>query len=712
MNSHSLELVPPGGNGGGIARIGEQSPAAADRLDLSESVTFIRRRLMLIAGIVALTLAAGLLISLLSTKTYRAEATVMVEQQSNVVDQTATTATAPPEISGEMLETQLQIIQSREMASAVARKLGLDKGMGDAQRRELLDTMQKNVKAARSGESFALTISYDDSDPHMAARIANTYASTFANWRVGVDQARNDEARKEVAARLAELRTQAQNDTQSLQQYRIANNLLSTTGASQTEQELSDYSVEVAKARAQAAEDQARLNTALSQLRSGSNGDDVGEALDSPVISSLRTQEATLAAKVGSLSSSYGPNYPALIDAKDQLKQVRASIQAEISRVVSNLRARSEVSQQRLASLNGSLNGARNKLANNNEAMVGLSALQRTAEASQAIYETYLNRYKQLLAAEGTEKPNARILTSAVPPLKARTPNLKLNLALALVIGLGLGIVVAYIAEALFQGITSADDVRKDLGETFLTSIPLMQSVDRQNSNAVQTVREDPRSAFTESFHNLAVSIDQAARGHSQVIAITSALPGEGKTLMSCCLAHVLAQGGERTVLIDCDYQRRGITKLLDVRPEQKGLIEILDGSATFDVDQMVHNLSFCVVPLQRGDGGDEHLLAGQEFIDLLDELRGKFDRIVLDLPPILPMAVTRTIASRADAVVLALRWRKTSKFAFRAARSRLPDDLVNVVGVALNQVDLRRRGYFDPNDVAYYYNRYKDYAA
>jgi len=84
----------------------------------------------------------------------------------------------------------------------------------------------------------------------------------------------------------------------------------------------------------------------------------------------------------------------------------------------------------------------------------------------------------------------------------------------------------------------------------------------------------------------------------------------------------------------------------------------------------------------------------------------------VLDLPPILPVAATRTIAGHADAVVMAVRWRKTSSFAIRAARSRLPDNLVNVVGVALNQVDVRRRGYFDPNDVSYYYNQYKEYHA
>ena len=121
---------------------------------------------------------------------------------------------------------------------------------------------------------------------------------------------------------------------------------------------------------------------------------------------------------------------------------------------------------------------------------------------------------------------------------------------------------------------------------------------------------------------------------------------------------------------------------------------------------------AFCIIPLLSGADNQEHLLTGQPFVDLIEKLRGHFDRIILDLPPILPIAATRAIASRADAVVLAARWRKTSTFAIRAALSRLPSDQVNVVGVALNQVDIRRHAYFNRNDVAFYYHQYKEYFA
>jgi capsular exopolysaccharide synthesis family protein len=208
----------------------------------------------------------------------------------------------------------------------------------------------------------------------------------------------------------------------------------------------------------------------------------------------------------------------------------------------------------------------------------------------------------------------------------------------------------------------------------------------------------------------LGTAIDQSTTGRAQVIALTSALPGEGKTMTSCCLAHVLAEGGARTLLIDCDMRRRGISRQFNVGPDHPGLIEILDGTAALEIDHLIQDRMLCVIPLGANSADSERLLTGPLFAQLLDRMRGKFDRIILDLPPILPIAATRTLATRADAVVMVAKWRETSSFAIRTARSRLPKNLVNVVGVALNQVDLTKRAYFTREDPAFYYNKYSEY--
>lgn len=712
--SGSRELVAAGAgaNASALTNIGERSLVEADRLDLSGSLTFFRRRLTIILACAALGLLVGLAVTLLSPKVYRAQATVMLVEQGNSVPAADRAVSQPMVLTNQLVDTQVEIIKSREMAQRVAKALHIDTDVDAQERRELYDRLQYHVAAQRTGDSYALTISYDAAYPSDARLIVNEYAQQLASWQTRQEEERNLQVRKQVEDRLVNLRAQAQSDTNALQQYRIANNLLSTSGASLTEQEISNYNQEVTRARAAAAEDSARLQTALSQLRSGSSGDDVGEALESSVVSSLREQEGELAGQVANLEAKYGPNHPQLVRTRNQLAQVREQIQAEIGRVISNLQAKTEVSRDRLFSITGSLSNARAKLAANNAAMVGLTELERAAQASQGIYETYLNRYKELLAAEGTAKPMARVLSLASDPTEPVSPNLKLNLALSLVIGLGLGVLAAYIVDALFLGVTSAHDVERDVGEPCLASIPLLASVHEGKPHAIAAIRDNPKSAFTESFRVLSTAVDQATLQRAQVIAITSALPGEGKTVMSCCLSHVLAADGERTMLIDCDIRRRGISRLLDVGPDQPGLIDVLNGTSEIDVNGFMRDRMLCVLPLGPDTDAPDKLLTGQPFIDLLDKLRPHFDRIILDLPPILPIAATRTIACRADAVVLAARWRKTSSFAIRTARARLPRNLVNVVGVALNQVDLRKKAFFHRDDVSFYYNKYSEYYA
>lgn len=710
--SASRELVAAGaGSGAGaIATLGERSMAATDRLDLVGSISFLRRRMKIILGCLAMALLVGGLISVFSHKVYRAEATVMVlDASKNMPGDDANVASAPA-LNTQLVDTQTSIIDSQDMAVRVAQALGIGVGKTPAEKRDLYNELQYHVNAKRNGQTYALGITYDAHNPSDAQMVVNEYAKQYTQWETKAEQERNIRLRKQVEARLDKLRVQAQSDTEALQQYRIAHNLLSTSGASLTEQEISDYNMEATKARAMAAEDEARLDTALDQLRSGSSGDDVGAALDSPVVSALRTQEGQLAGQVANLGARYGPNHPELIQARSQLAEVRSQIQDEIGRVISNLRAKRDVSQDRLASLNSSLSGARAKLADNNAAMVGLSGLERAADASQGIYETYLSSYKQLLAAEGSEKPMARILSLASEPTKPLSPNIPLIMALSLVIGSGIGVVVAYITDALSLGVTTAGDVETDLRENYLASIPLLASVHAEKPHALSAIRDNPRSAFTESFRVLSTAIDQSMNEQAQVIAITSALPNEGKTVMSCCLAHVLAEGGERTVLIDCDVRRRGISRLLDVGPDQPGLIEILDGTVPLDIDHLAHDRMLCVIPLGANSTDSERLVTGPQLAELIEELRKQFDRIILDLPPVLPIAATRTLATRADAVVLVAKWRETSSFAIRTARNRLPKDLINVVGVALNQVDLRKRGFFTKEDPSFYYSRYSEY--
>ncbi|GAA4773521.1 polysaccharide biosynthesis tyrosine autokinase [Stakelama sediminis] len=712
--NRALPLAPPGTSI--VPAYAPSPPAIPDRIDLRGSLMFFQRRLWLMAAVIVLALIGGVVLTLMQPKMYRATALVSLNATE---DRTATDNGDPvegPPPSSAYVDTQVQIITSRAIAEEVAVKLGMIPAQAGSspeqrqQRRSTLDRLQRNLKAQRMGETFALDISYEAPSGEQAAKIVNEFARAFTQWQLHSRVGRNKETIALLQKRLEELRGQAHADTEALQNYRIRNNLLSTSGSSLTEQEISSYNQAVTQARAQAAEDQARLNTARAQLRGGSAGDDVGEALNSGVIGSLRAREAQVGGQVANLEANYGPNYPALKQAKNELAEINRQIEAEINRVISNLQAKVRVSGQRLASLNGSLSQARGKLASNNAAMVGLDELIRKADASQGLYESYLNRYKTLVAQEGSQRPNARVLSFAEPPVLPFKPNLILNLVLAFAIGVAAALGLAFLAETLFSGITTAAEVEERLGVRYIGSIPLLKSVDRKARNPLSALSENPKSAFAEAFRAIRTSVEQAVPGKVEIIAITSALPKEGKTTMSACLARSMAMQGKHVLMIDCDLRRRGLARYMAANPDHPGLLEVLQGDTSWDDALIQVDNNFHFITTRNADESEAELLTGEQFDLLLQQLRNHYDYIVLDLPPMLPVAATRIIAGKADATVMAVRWRKTPDHAVKAALHQLPHDRHSLAGVVLTQVDMRKQSRFGYGDAGYYYQSYKQY--
>ncbi len=718
--------------------------ANEDRLDLRSLLATLRRQRGLILAVIAIVLALAILVTALQTPRYTAVSQIVLNATEDNVAPGEVGQTKAPQ-SQDLADTEVEVLRSRELASTVAGALKLDldpnfnpngsrqggrfrrigEAIGllapkplvrlspEAARRAVVDQVLSGLDVSRSGMTFAFNIAVTTTHPEDAQRIANEYATQYTNLYPSRKRESNAEALSFLSKRLEELRNQAQADTARVQQYRIANNLLSTSGASLTEQEISSYNQQVAQARTQAVEDQARLSTARAQLRSGSKGDDVGEALNSSVVSGLRGQRASVSARLASLEARYGSLYPDVQKAKSELSDVDAQIAAEIQRVISNLEAKARVSAERLASIQGTLGGARGQLATNNRAMVGLDDLTRRAEASQQLYDSYLARYKQTGAQEGTERPESRITSYADLPGAPTSPRVALNLILALVVGTGLGIASAFIAEMMFSGLTTALDVEQRLHIRCLGSIPLLKSVLPKGGAPIQSVLDNPMSGFAESFRGLRTSINYAVDGPRQLLMITSALPREGKTTTSTCLARMSALAGERVVLVDVDVRQHGVSRLIRGADDRVGLIEVLRGEAPLDA-ALIHDADSgaYILPLSQPSRDVGNLLIGTEMDALIATLRGRFDLILFDAAPILPIADTRTLATKADAVVMVARWRSTADHAIRAALRMLPHRHVPIAGIVLTQVDVRKQAKFGFGDGTFYYKKYQHYYA
>lgn len=752
FESRGLNARPVGETPGFDDGQGWSGAAGARIVDLHHLLATFRRRLKLFLAVALLVFIIALVVTLKATPLYTATASVMIDNRTEqVVDSQAVLSGLPADTA--TVDTEVEVLRSRQLAERVVEALALDEdpefnsamaapGLVDRisnsidamfaasapdkarsrlteietqrQRERVVDTVRERLVIRRVGLTYVMGVSFTSPDPAKAARITNAFAQNYLLEQLQAKFEATRQANAWLNTRLDDLRGEVIQAEAAVEQYRNANNLLSASGATLTEQEISTYNTQLATVRAQQAEDEARLSTARAQMARGSTGDDVGEALGSTVVQQLRARRAEVSGRVADLSSRYGPRHPDMVRANRELADIDSQIQAEIERIVSNLEARVQVARQRTASMQGSLSGARGALAANNNAGVRLNELQRNAEASRTLYQGLLDRFKETTSQEGLEESDARIVSRAIIPGSPSSPNVPLNLGLGLVLAMGAGLAVVVLAEMLDAGLATGEDVETRLGMPHIGSVPLVSSVadarDRHLSPA-DYLLEKPLSAFAEAIRGLRTSILFSRVGHPvRLIAVTSTLPGEGKTTTAVCLARSAAQAGQKVVIIDCDLRRRAVNKLLGINPEV-GLLEVLNGTATLETALYSDDASGAwVLPLTPASFTPRDVFNSPAMDALLTRLGENFDLVIIDTAPVLAVADTRILAARTDAVVFLTRWRATPRKAVGASLKLLDQAGAHVAGVALVQVDMKSQARYGYGDAGFYYGAYKAY--
>ena len=751
MNLAKFSLSPS-------SRAGEEQ---TQDIDLRALLAAFRRRLRLFVTVALLTLLAVVIVTFQQTPRYTATANVLIDTRKKEVTDIAAVMSG---ITGETsaVDTEVEILKSRSLAERVVRQLKLDQDKEfnaalnrpsalamvigapaagvhallhlaqpqetrtaavDAQAlraqkqfESVVDHALGRLKVRRQGLTYVIDVDFTSEDPAKAATIANTFAALYLTEQLEAKFDATKEANGWLNDRLKGLRDEVEAAESAVSQYRIQNGLLAAVGSNLTEQEVSQLNQQLAEAQAAQAEQDARLSTAKRQLANGSNGEDVGEALGSTTVSQLRQQRATVSAKAADLQTRYGPKHPEVQRVQRELADIDGQIQAEINRVISNLDAQAQVAHQRTASIQASLGHARGTLAGTNAASVRLNELQRNADATRSLYESFLNRFKETSAQEGMEESDARIVSKAKIPNAASYPNKKLMLAIGIALGLAAGMGAVVTAEALESGIATSEDVERMLGVPHLGAVPLLSSTQdgpATNQPPGDFLAAKPLSAFAEAFRNLRTSlihskIDQPVR----IIAVTSTLPAEGKTTSTFCLGRSMALSGSSTVVVDCDLRRRSINRLLGVEPTV-GLVEVLSGTATLAEALIRDEASGAFfLPLAKSAFTPKDLFGSQAMDRLLTELKSHFDIVLLDTAPVLPVAEPRVIAPKADVVLFLVQWRKTPRKAVQAALQLLKSVRADVAGVALTQVNVRDQAKYGYGDAGYYYRSYRKYYA
>lgn len=699
-------------------------------IDLRAFMQVLRRRRVVILLVSVLMFAAVAAAYFMMTPRYTAQATVALERGAEHVIKVDQVAPQVDPDSGSV-DTEVEILKSPILIGKVVDELKLTRypefnpslregepAPEETQRNWAISTVLSNLTVKRNGFSYAIDLAYEAETPAMAVKVVNAVANKYIDEQVSTKTGATSRASQFLESQLNDLRAQVVSAEAAVADYRARHSLFNLgQSSSVTQEELTGLNAQLAQARASQAEAEARLSSANSQIARGRTGEELGEALDSPVVSQLRAQRAQISGRVASLRQQYGPKYPDLAKAQQELQDVDQQISAEVTRIVANLSNEANAARQRTSSIQGSLHQAEGTLAVDNKASVGLSELERRAESARTLYQTFLDRYKQTQAQRGLERSDSYIVAPARFPGGPSFPNKLVFVVIGLIAAIAGSTVAVALLQLLDRGVETTSGLEKKLGVNVLGSIPDTKHMPElgRDEAALPTrlITDRPHSAFAEAFRWLQTSINFTRTGRGPVVvAVTSALPGEGKTTVASSLARSAAMAGKRTVLVDCDLRRRP-SDTTPAHTESIGLRAVLEKEGTIDdAIQVDEETGLHILPRRHDEHHVQPFADSPAFAELISTLRARYDFIVLDTPPVLTIDDSRVISSKADSVILMVRWRKTPAKAAELALRNLYSVGANVIGASLSMVDVQAQARIGYEDAGYYYGASKSYYA
>ncbi|HEX4079567.1 MAG TPA: AAA family ATPase [Rhizomicrobium sp.] len=683
---------------------------------LRYAVGVLHSRWRLAAIVAALVFAAVAGLAMLMPHNYYAQVLLIIHSiDDNPAEPANEQAALPPDTSA--IDTEVEVLRSPALAEAVVRNLKLykDPEFGSAPGSALTDATMRTAAAAvearssirRIGLTYAVQVGFSARSMDMAKRVANGLVQAYLARKLQEKLTAVTQANHDLNATLGNLRQQALDAEARVERYKAQNNLLGSDATASTETELATLDQQVSEARADAASKQARVAAALAAAQSNSvDGTEFGTNFGSNTIGVLRQKEADVSASLSQLETEFRSDYPPVKKTEAELQNIRAEIQAETHRIVSSLRADARAAREKEDSLVASRASTQQRLAANTRARVGLLTLQQAADTTQKIYQTYLTRASKVAVARSLQRVDATVESKAIVTGGSILANPRVVYGLALVLALLAGLGAILISESWSRKIRSGSDVARDMRLPLAGVLPDIGALSRAIDPA-SNIANQSMTAFAESLRSLrAFLVLSVPAGRSKIIAVTSAVPGEGKTLVSACLARTLASAGSNVALLDCDPRNASASKFFE-KPEF-GLADVVNRSVPLERALIFDSKSG--VWFLRSSTTDCKL--GEQFgIDRIDgvlrALSERFDHVIIDTSPLLGFADARILASKADSVLFVVRWNDTSAPTVHAATEILRVSGAHVAGAVLNKVDVKQQARFGFADGSDYYHHY-----
>ncbi|MFZ9932247.1 MAG: GumC family protein [Chthoniobacterales bacterium] len=681
--------------------------------------------------IVCLCLLLGAILSIFlisREKTlYGARAVLFIEQQKEQVLTGRMQSVRDDEVrSIDMINTIVETLNSYPMAMRVAKRLELAKDPAFIAASEWNKSedgeMTPNAAAGQLvapygfvGSAYRemtrlIDIVARTPDPDLSTKLANGYAEEYLRMLMEQSTESTKAASQflvEEAERLGNKMRLAEEAMQSFRERERAASLETMVeeaqgGVDQTSKQIQEIESFIRQ-----------LDTDLAAV-SGSGGDTelllrLPSVANDPRVASLNVQIEALERELDEMSRRYREGHPAHTSTKTRLEVLRNNLSTLAVEVVGQLEARRAQAESQLESLRTERAEEEKRLLEVTGKSVEYNRLSRNLEADRALYDSVISRLKEVDVTSGLTDQSITIQERAPGAGPVPSETLK-YLVLGLLGGLAAGVALAFGLNYLDPSLRTIDQVEQRTGLGVVVAVPRIKDSPSPGGGGSElpTVR-DRRGTIAEAFRTMRATLAHiAGRDKNRVFLITSAIPGEGKTFTSTNFAATLAQQDLRTLLIDADLRKPSVSKLLFNENLKPGLSELLLGQCAADdaiVPTSIENLSF--MPAGGIAPNPSELLAQGKLREVIDSLKDRFDRIVIDSSPVLAVRDPLLLAPFVDACCLIVRAGHSPSKATTTAVRLLAEAGVPAKGVVLNAVREGSGAYY-----SYAYRTYGTYGA
>jgi succinoglycan biosynthesis transport protein ExoP len=540
--------------------------------------------------------------------------------------------------------------------------------------------------------SRVLEVSFSAEDPQVASTAVNNAMDIYIKDQYAAKYRAVDRATEWLDKRAAELRQEVHDDDDRIAAYRARQGLAQGMHAGMDAEEISNLAEDLVHARTELGNAEAKLDAVRG--RSGA----AALAAIAPSVVQLRAEEDQISVQIQAQQGRLGPNHPEAISLRSQLADAQRAVAAETARVVGATEADLRAARERVTALEQDLRNGEQAADRAATAQVSLNAMQRDAEASRQQLQAVLDSIQRTGQQAALESSEAHEISLALPPATPSFPRALPLMAAAAAFGVLMGLLWVYLLELADATLRSGEAVRAAFSLPCFALLPEMSHGRLGRLSVDEYVARKPLSPFAEQVRTLRAGLWMGAE-RPRVIAVTAARPDEGKTTVALALARSAALSGEHVLVMECDLRRPTFAlRMKATAPE--GLADCLRGKVTA-IEAIRTDAVTSMDVMQAGRVGTDlpDRFLSDTMARMLNDLRERYDLILLDSPPVQEIAEARILAGIADATLLCVRWCNTPRPVVQHTLELLEEAHAHVVGCVLTRVDARahvRSGYAD----------------